>query len=127
MTGAHGIPVTHESVANFSRNDQDEQDDELHEELQSIFTDWREIIEMRHAYMYKSAQNDQNPKDSPDWVIYPPPPPPSYKPEIGHELDEVAPTISDMISFDLNCCEIPEPHHVIFYSPLKLYYFLKIV
>ncbi|KAJ1914510.1 AMP deaminase [Mycoemilia scoparia] len=62
----------------------------------------QKILDMRDKYMSLSLQNEEdNPKNHPDWKIYPPPPDPAWKnfkersKETRHE-------------FNINECEIPK-------------------
>ncbi|KAF7890458.1 hypothetical protein EAF00_008773 [Botryotinia globosa] len=48
-------------------------------ELASIYTNIQKVIDIRHKYIRLSLQEDgDNPKDDPNWSIYPPPPEPSW-------------------------------------------------
>ncbi|KAF9196764.1 AMP deaminase [Haplosporangium sp. Z 11] len=58
---------------NFAPND------EITQELQSLYTNFQKCLDMREKYMKVSCQRvGDNPNDKDDWVIYPPPPPPSW-------------------------------------------------
>jgi len=114
-----GIPVSHETAAKFDVSDDSDDggmfgrltpDDQLSEELQSIFATWTKCIQLRHKYMDQSLQSPgDNPKDSPDWTIYPKPPPPSYIPKKGDNLFHEGPARKPEADiFDLNDCSIPE-------------------
>ncbi|RKO92458.1 hypothetical protein BDK51DRAFT_15600, partial [Blyttiomyces helicus] len=62
-------------------------DDELSEELQSIFATLAKCLFLRKRYMQCSYQcAGDNPKDAEDWKIYPAPPPPSYVPSKNPKL-----------------------------------------
>ena len=51
-------------------------------ELAGIYASVREILDLRHRFMGVSLQEEgHNPKDSPDWEIYPPPPEPFWNEE----------------------------------------------
>ncbi|KAI9650975.1 AMP deaminase [Ciborinia camelliae] len=51
-------------------------------ELASIYTNIQKVIDIRHKYIRLSLQEDgDNPKDDPNWSIYPPPPEPSWHDE----------------------------------------------
>ncbi|ESZ92062.1 hypothetical protein SBOR_7562 [Sclerotinia borealis F-4128] len=51
-------------------------------ELASIYTNIQKVIDIRHKYIRLSLQEDgDNPKDDPNWSIYPPPPEPSWQNE----------------------------------------------
>jgi len=48
-------------------------------ELSTIYTNIQKILDIRHKYMRLSLQDDgDNPKDDPNWSIYPPPPEPAW-------------------------------------------------
>jgi len=48
-------------------------------ELSTIYTNIQKILDVRHKYMRLSLQQDgDNPKDDPNWNIYPPPPEPAW-------------------------------------------------
>lgn len=48
-------------------------------ELSTIYTNIQKILDIRHKYMRLSLQQDgDNPKDDPNWHIYPPPPEPAW-------------------------------------------------
>ena len=48
-------------------------------ELTTIFNNIRQILDIRRKYINTSLQGPlDNPKDDPDWTIYPPPPEPSW-------------------------------------------------
>jgi AMP deaminase len=53
-------------------------------ELTTIYTNIQKILDIRHKYMRLSLQDDgDNPKDEPNWNIYPPPPEPAWYEEGG--------------------------------------------
>ncbi|EDN91991.1 hypothetical protein SS1G_07853 [Sclerotinia sclerotiorum 1980 UF-70] len=55
-------------------------------ELASIYTNIQKVIDIRHKYIRLSLQEDgDNPKDDPNWNIYPPPPQPSWHDERAKE------------------------------------------
>jgi AMP deaminase len=85
-------------------------DDQLSEELQTIFATWTKCIQLRHKYMDQSLQSPgDNPKDSLDWTVYPKPPPPSYIPKKGDKFfHEGPPPKPESDLFDLNDLSIPE-------------------
>jgi AMP deaminase len=48
-------------------------------ELSTIYTNIQKILDIRHKYMRLSLQGDgENPKDDPNWNVYPPPPEPAW-------------------------------------------------
>ncbi|KAF4629573.1 hypothetical protein G7Y89_g8573 [Cudoniella acicularis] len=56
-------------------------DNEAHitSELSTIYSNIQKILDIRHKYMRLSLQQDgDNPKDDPNWNIYPPPPEPAW-------------------------------------------------
>jgi AMP deaminase len=54
-------------------------DDHITAELSAISCSIHQVLEMRQKYLQLSLQTDgSNPKDSPDWLIYPPPPEPAW-------------------------------------------------
>jgi len=57
-------------------------DPNLTAELSAIYTNVQRIIDIRHKYIRLSLQEPgDNPKDDPDWNIYPPPPEPVWDEE----------------------------------------------
>ncbi|KAH8794493.1 hypothetical protein F5882DRAFT_288836 [Hyaloscypha sp. PMI_1271] len=56
-----------------------ENDANITSELSTIYTNIQKILDIRHKYMRLSLQQDgDNPKDDPNWNIYPPPPEPAW-------------------------------------------------
>lgn len=54
-------------------------DDNITSELSTIYTNIQKILDIRHKYIRLSLQQDgDNPKDEPNWNIYPPPPEPAW-------------------------------------------------
>ena len=54
-------------------------DSQVTQELASIYSNIQKIIDLRHKYMRLSLQGvEDNPKDDPNWRIYPPHPEPSW-------------------------------------------------
>jgi AMP deaminase len=48
-------------------------------ELSTIYTNIQKILDIRRKYMRLSLQDEgDNPKDDPNWIIYPPPPEPAW-------------------------------------------------
>jgi AMP deaminase len=61
-------------VGGFADNDA-----RITSELSTIYTNIQKILDIRHKYMRLSLQQDgDNPKDDPNWNIYPPPPEPAW-------------------------------------------------
>lgn len=57
-------------------------DDAVNAELEIVCRKIRNVLEQRHKYLQLSLQTpDGNPKDSPEWPIYPPPPEPVWDTE----------------------------------------------
>lgn len=103
--------------------------EELADELQSIFLALKKCLNLRLKYITISNQlAGCNPKDMPDYTIYPEPPKPSYphpsdnKITGAHSYESMESTtgaekryrensqtyVSDMSSFDVKNCAIPE-------------------
>ncbi|AET39192.1 AMP deaminase Ecym_4113 [Eremothecium cymbalariae DBVPG len=75
-------------------------------ELVSLYTNVRDCRDLREKYQKVSLQQQhQNPKNKPEWEIYPPPPKPSYKSETKTILAVL--NKPDAEVFDFNACEIP--------------------
>ena len=56
-----------------------ENDANITSELSTIYTNIQKILDIRHKYMRLSLQQDgDNPKDDPNWNVYPPPPEPAW-------------------------------------------------
>jgi len=61
-------------VGGFAHNDA-----HITSELSTIYTNIQTILDIRHKYIRLSLQEDgDNPKDEPNWSIYPPPPEPAW-------------------------------------------------
>ncbi|KAG2182456.1 hypothetical protein INT43_007386, partial [Umbelopsis isabellina] len=99
-------------------------DDDISNELQKLYTSFQRCLDLRDKYMAASCQRlFDNPKDHPDWEIYPPPPPPSWplpppeelqrrkERELEREADPVGFVGSD---FDFSRCRIPESDEYIY-------------
>lgn len=57
-----------------------ESDSQITSELQAIYTNIQKVIDLRRKYIRLSLQGDgDNPKDDPNWPIYPPPPGPAWE------------------------------------------------
>ncbi|CAK9440635.1 uncharacterized protein LODBEIA_P46550 [Lodderomyces beijingensis] len=77
------------------------------EELVAFYHKVKTCLDLRHKYLNLSLQTPEskNPKNQPDWKIYPPPPKPTYKsknrfnqlPSVGEKEEE----------FDFSKCDIP--------------------
>jgi AMP deaminase len=56
-----------------------DKDANITSELSTIYTNIQKVLDIRHKYMRLSLQEDgDNPKDDPNWNIYPPPPEPAW-------------------------------------------------
>jgi AMP deaminase len=54
-------------------------DSNITSELSTIYTNIQKVLDIRHKYIRLSLQSDgDNPKDDPNWNIYPPPPEPAW-------------------------------------------------
>ncbi|KAK9685742.1 AMP deaminase [Basidiobolus ranarum] len=66
------------------------QDESYSEELKLIYTSIQKCMDLRDKYMALSLQRaTDDPRNHPDWEIYPPPPPPGSKPgefEVGYDF-----------------------------------------
>ncbi|KAH8820536.1 hypothetical protein F5884DRAFT_764401 [Xylogone sp. PMI_703] len=57
-----------------------ESDSQITSELNTIYTNIQKVIDLRRKYIRLSLQRDgDNPKDDPNWPIYPPPPRPAWE------------------------------------------------
>ncbi|KAF2674442.1 AMP deaminase [Microthyrium microscopicum] len=55
-------------------------DDHVAAELSAIYGNIQKVLDIRHKYIRLSLQGaNDNPKDDPEWNIYPPPPVPAWK------------------------------------------------
>lgn len=77
-------------------------------ELIELFANVRECLDLRHKYLDLSLQRDElmNPKNQPDWVIYPPPPKPTYKSK--NRFNSAPGESDDDQEFDFDQVTIPE-------------------
>ncbi|KAK7202502.1 AMP deaminase [Myxozyma melibiosi] len=96
-------------------------DEDMDIELQMICKSVQKCLEIRHKYISRSNQGPRdNPRDQPDWKIYPAPPAPSWtaskEPRTNKEEDSVSqmspsrPEGADGVGWDFNfeACHIPE-------------------
>lgn len=75
-------------------------------ELTDLYSKVQECRALREKYQTISLQRpDQNPKNRPDWKIYPPPPKPSYNAATKTVIKVV--NKPDMEVFNMESCEIP--------------------
>lgn len=77
------------------------------EELIELFCNVKDCLDLRHKYLERSHQLDEgeNPKNKPDWVIYPPPPKPTYK--LKNKFNQLPGGETDQEEFEFSKCEIP--------------------
>lgn len=78
-------------------------------ELSAIYTNVQRIIDIRHKYIRLSLQEPgDNPKDDPDWNIYPPPPEPVWDEENNRPIATYSKSTSlnnsQMLPQDRNAC-----------------------
>ncbi|KAA8916376.1 hypothetical protein TRICI_001485 [Trichomonascus ciferrii] len=88
-----GMPLPGQSFADqtthgtFARPGEYE-DPSVTSELRSMYQKVQKCLDMRHKYQRISLQRDSdNPKNQPDWKIYPPPPRPAWKDSKEFEHD----------------------------------------
>ncbi|CAG8978369.1 hypothetical protein HYALB_00010387 [Hymenoscyphus albidus] len=68
-----GVGIGH-GIGGYADNDA-----EITSELRTIYSNIQKILDIRHKYIRLSLQQDgDNPKDDPNWTIYPPPPEPAW-------------------------------------------------
>jgi AMP deaminase len=101
-------------------NDHNSAIDEPSIELVSIYKQIKWCIDTRKKYQDVSLQDpEKNPKNMPDWKIYPNPPPPFWKAQnrrkycnvvYDTDLDGVQ---AEALEFDFEKCEIPGPDETI--------------
>lgn len=85
-------------------------------ELVELYTSVQECRELRKRYQEVSLQkHHQNPKNRPDWKIYPPPPKPTY--DAANKTVVKVENLPDSKTFDVNECEIPGPDPDISFKP----------
>ncbi|KAL6452537.1 AMD1 AMP deaminase [Candida maltosa Xu316] len=82
------------------------------EELIEFFSNVKKCLEFRHKYLDISLQAPEsiNPKNQPDWEIYPPPPKPTYKSKnrFNQLPKEDGQDVNEREEFDFSKIEIPE-------------------
>lgn len=80
MEGLHGAGAgigVGTGAGGFAHNDA-----HIASELGTIYTDIQRVLDIRHKYIRLSLQGEgDNPKDDPNWNIYPPPPEPAWHEE----------------------------------------------
>lgn len=76
-------------------------------ELIDFFCNVKLCLELRHKYLDRSLQRDElsNPKNTADWVIYPPPPKPTYK--LKNRFNQIAAENPEEEVFNFAKCTIP--------------------
>lgn len=77
-------------------------------ELVELFQNVKMCLDLRHKYLDRSLQKDEavNPKNKPDWTIYPPPPKPTYK--LKNRFNQIPGEVEDEEVFDFEKCHIPD-------------------
>ncbi|QFZ27528.1 putative AMP deaminase [Clavispora lusitaniae] len=77
-------------------------------ELVELFQNVKMCLDLRHKYLDRSLQKDEavNPKNKPDWTIYPPPPKPTYKSK--NRFNQIPGEVEDEEVFDFEKCHIPD-------------------
>ena len=87
MDDVAGIETELESVI----EDRDSLGPDISPELSAISTNIKRVLDTRHKYIKLSLQREgDNPKDSPDWKIYPPPPNPTWDDNKNRPLDQTS-------------------------------------
>ncbi|SGZ49888.1 CIC11C00000004389 [Sungouiella intermedia] len=78
------------------------------DELIELFCNVRKCLDLRHKYLDRSHQRNDgdNPKNKPDWVIYPPPPKPTYK--LKNRFNQLPGEDLEEETFDYSKCYIPD-------------------
>lgn len=76
-------------------------------ELIELFCNVKECLNLRHKYLGWSLQDDDsiNPKNHPNWVVYPPPPKPTYK--LKNRFNQLPGATAEEEEFDFAKCDIP--------------------
>ena len=95
-------------------------DSEISPELSFICANIRKVLDIRHKYIDLSLQGDEdNPKDDPEWKIYPPPPNPTWDDNKNRPISQTSGTNSlsnsktlpeesnDLISSRLSSSSLP--------------------
>lgn len=77
-------------------------------ELIELFQNVKHCLNLRHTYLDRAMQRNDacNPKNKPDWTIYPPPPKPTYK--LKNRFNQLPGEHVDEEAFDFAKCHIPE-------------------
>ncbi|KAG1152657.1 hypothetical protein G6F37_000886 [Rhizopus arrhizus] len=113
-------PIFHEKSTTTDPKEKVQQDDVITAELRELYGTLQKCLDLRERYIDQSSQRlNDDPRNHPDWEIYPPPPPKSWPlppleelerrkaKEKAREADPVAAVGSE---FDFNYCKIPEAH-----------------
>lgn len=85
LTSGRGIPVPSSSIPGVSNvglsgSSLFDTEPQITAELSAISKNIQRILDTRRKYITLSSQGpEDNPRDSPDWEIYPPPPEPAWK------------------------------------------------
>ncbi|OBA23249.1 AMP deaminase [Metschnikowia bicuspidata var. bicuspidata NRRL YB-4993] len=88
-------------------------------ELIEYFRNVKQCLNLRHSYLDRSMQRDGNvnPKNHPNWKIYPPPPRPTYK--LKNKFNQLPGEHVEEEAFDFSEVEIPQTDFLASYE-LKL-------
>jgi AMP deaminase len=90
-----------------------ENDPHMLTELSNIATKINKVTELRRKYIELSLQrDDDNPKNSPDWVIHPPPPEPSWVQEPDKTVSSASNSLSNSMMFNSEAAQksVAEQH-----------------
>lgn len=76
-------------------------------ELIDLFCNVKQFLDLRHKYLDRSYQREEmaNPKNKPEWEIYPPPPKPTYK--LKNRFNQIPGEHTEEEEFDFAKCQIP--------------------
>ncbi|KAI5958963.1 AMD1 [Candida pseudojiufengensis] len=77
-------------------------------ELIEFYQNVKECLDLRHKYLKLSLQIPEslNPRNQPDWKIYPPPPKPTYKSK--NKFNQTSKNEDEQEEFDFSKCVIPD-------------------
>ncbi|KAI8978608.1 hypothetical protein BDB01DRAFT_746401 [Pilobolus umbonatus] len=96
----------------------------INAELRELYNTFQACLNLREKYIRRSKQRLQDdPRNYPDWEIYPPPPPPSWPLPAPEEIKrrkqkekerEADPIAAVGIDFDINHFELPGEHEYVY-------------
>ncbi|KJZ71196.1 hypothetical protein HIM_09402 [Hirsutella minnesotensis 3608] len=79
QTAAHDAKLAAEATSALPNNSLFDTEPHITAELSAISKNIQKILDVRRKYMALSLQRpEDNPRDGPDWTIYPPPPEPAW-------------------------------------------------